>query len=122
MRWSVTIAVRQYHAMAMSDRNEARGRRGRDLLLQSDVAALWMEHGVYTLMNSKGRIVISKLGVTECFDTRLVAQRFRREGDHRHPLELFRTSSPLPRARTGGTPMLFVFLRRLRRRLLREGF
>ena len=29
---------------------------------------------MYSLMNSKGRIVISKLGVTECFDTCLDAQ------------------------------------------------
>ena len=32
-------------------------------------AALWRTHGVYSLINSKWRIVISKLGVTECFDT-----------------------------------------------------
>ena len=31
-------------------------------------------HGVYALMNSKGRIVISKLGVVECFDTRFDPQ------------------------------------------------
>ena len=36
------------------------------------MAPSWMEHGVYTLMN--WRTVISKLGVTECFDTRLDAQ------------------------------------------------
>ena len=53
----------QHHAMVMSDRSEARGRRGRDLLFQSELAALWLEHGVYTSTNSRGRIVISKLGV-----------------------------------------------------------
>ena len=63
-----------YHAMDMSDRREARGRRGRDLPLQRDLAALWRTHGVYSLINSKGRIVISKLVVTECFDTCLDAQ------------------------------------------------
>ena len=57
----------------MSDRSEARGRRERDLPLRSVLAALWLVHGVYTLMDSRVRIVISKLGVTECFDTRFDA-------------------------------------------------
>ena len=64
----------QHHAMVMSDRSEARGRRGRDLLVQSDLAALWLEHGVYTLMNSRGRIVISKLGLPSV-STRALTRR-----------------------------------------------
>ena len=45
----------------MTDRNEERGRRWRVLLYK--VASSWMEHKVYTLMNSKGRIMISELGL-----------------------------------------------------------
>ena len=63
----------QYQDMVMSVRSEARGRRGRDLPLQCDLSALWLD-GVYTLMNSKGRIVISKRGGTKCFNTGLNAQ------------------------------------------------
>ena len=77
-------------------------------------------HGVYTLMNSKGRTVISKLVVTERVDTRHDAL-----SDAKLAIDVdlnFRTASPLLRARTEGTPILFVFLRRLQRRLLREGF
>ena len=110
------------HAMSMSDRNEARGRRGRDLHLESFLAAFCLMHDVYTLMNSKGHMVISKLGVTECFDTRLDAQRADGKVTIDIHLDFFRTASPLPRARTEGNPILFVFLRRLHRRLLREGF
>ena len=64
----------QYHAMVMSDRSEARGRRGRGLPVRSDLAALWLDHGVYTLMNSKGRIVISKLGLPSA-STRALTRR-----------------------------------------------
>ena len=107
--------------MAMSDRNEARGRRGRDLPLQSDLSALWLEHGVYTLMNSKGRIVISKLGVTECFDTRLDVQ----SANAKVTIDIYlnfserRAHNYVPGQKE--PRFLFVFLRRLQRRLLREG-
>ena len=111
----------QYHAMAMSDRIEVRKRHGRDLPLQSDLAALWFMHDVYTLMNSNGRIVTSKLVVIECFDTRLFAQ----SADAKVTIDIhliFLNSEPTSSCQDKDPPILFVFLRRLQRRLLREGF
>ena len=56
----------QYHAMAVSDRSEAGGRRGRDLPFQCKLAAWWLTQGLCTLMNWKRRIVISKTEASTC--------------------------------------------------------
>ena len=78
-------------------------------------------HGVYTLMNSTGRIVISKLGVNERFDTRLDAQ----SADAKETIDIhliFQHSEPTSTCQDRWNSEFFVFHCFLKRRLLREGF
>ena len=101
----------QYHAMAMIDRNEERGRRWRVLLLQSGFI---MDGARRVHIDELGRAHHDqRIGATECFDTRLDAQ----SADAKVTIDI-----PLQRVRTEGTQTLSVFLRRLRRRFLRGGF
>ena len=84
------------------------------------LAVLWLTHGVCTLMNSNGRTVTSKMGVTECFDTRLDAQ----SADARVTIDIrliFQNSEPTSACQERGNPN-FRLSSSIAWRLLRDVF